>query len=116
MTVWLKTASGSPIRIKVANTFWLRLRGLLGRKELAETDGLLLEACHNVHTIGMHFPIDIIFLSADDRVIAIYENVGPGRVCVRAAKAQKVLELAAGVGKRIPCLLGKRLVLLKSNE
>ncbi|HEX2954503.1 MAG TPA: DUF192 domain-containing protein [Bacillota bacterium] len=114
--VWLKMVAGSSIRVLKADTFWLRFRGLLGKKDLPEQEGLLLEPCNNVHTVGMHFPIDIIFLSDDDRIIAVHRNVEPGRLCIRAANARKVLELAAGVGKKLPRFPGERLVFYRNSD
>lgn len=114
--VWLKTSLGSSICVIKADNFWLRLRGLLGRKKLAETEGLLLEPCNNVHTIGMNFPIDIIFLSKDDRIIAVHQAVKPGRLCIRAANAKKVLELAVGSSKHLVCFPGERLTFFQINS
>jgi uncharacterized membrane protein (UPF0127 family) len=76
---------------------WTRLRGLLGRKPLepAAAEGLLLEPCSRVHTFGMSYSLDVIFLDCNNRVLDICENVAPWSI--RGARGgRKTLELAAG--------------------
>ncbi len=82
--------------------------GLLNHAGLAPRDGLLLQGSRAVHTRGMLFPIDVVFLDASGRVLAIHENAapGPGRLAgpqgTRAAlelaafSAHRELGLAAG--------------------
>lgn len=80
----------------VADTFWTRLKGLLGRTSLAEDEGLLIRPCHSVHTVGMKFPIDVVFLTGDGRVVAVLEELAPSRASKVYAEAKMVLELSAG--------------------
>jgi uncharacterized membrane protein (UPF0127 family) len=80
-----------------AATPWARLRGLLGRKPLepAAMEGLLIEPCASVHTFWMDYPLDLIFLDRNNRVLTICENVAPWSA--RASRgARKALELVAG--------------------
>lgn len=53
---------------EVAGSFGARLRGLLGRHDLPQGQGLVIQPCSSVHGIGMRFPIDVVFLTRDDRV------------------------------------------------
>jgi uncharacterized membrane protein (UPF0127 family) len=76
---------------------WTRLRGLLGRRPLEPraAEGLLIEPCGGVHTFWMSYPLDLVFLDRNNRVLNICENVNPWST--RAARgARKTLELAAG--------------------
>lgn len=62
---WVKDASGK-VRLLVASlhladTFWPRLKGLLGTAALSEGEGLLLRPCNCVHTCGMRYAIDVFF-------------------------------------------------------
>ena len=61
----------------LANTFRTRLFGLLGRKGLKQGSGLLIRPSSGVHTFGMSFPIDIVSLDRDYRVLGVFENTGP---------------------------------------
>ena len=65
-------------RIEVADTFYSRLKGLLGRTGLEEGQGLLLVPCNSIHCIGMRFAIDAVFMDIDRKVIWIRENMEPG--------------------------------------
>lgn len=108
-SLWLKVSHQPTIHIERANTFWRRFRGLLGRKSLLATEALLLEPCNSVHTLGMHFPIDVIFLTKEDRVLAVYKDVPPGRLSLHAKNARRVLELSAGMTQHLLCFPGERL-------
>jgi uncharacterized membrane protein (UPF0127 family) len=87
-----------------------RLRGLLGRDELAADEGLLLRPESSVHTLFMRFPIDIVFLEADLTVLSLRENVKPWRTAGQRG-ARSVLELPAGTCRRRGLRPGDRLSL-----
>ena len=78
----------------LADTFFLRLRGLIGRT-LAEGQGLLLSPCNQIHTFWMGYPIDTVYLDAAGRIVRIDENVLPNRTCRGERGAKRVLELPA---------------------
>jgi len=73
-----------------------RLKGLLGRHSLATDEGVLLKPCWGVHTFGMKFPIDLVFLSSANRVIAVCKEVPPNRIPPVYLGTRSVLELPAG--------------------
>ncbi len=81
--------------VSVANNYLLRLVGLLGKtaRWAQPGRGLLIIPCHGVHTLGMMFPLDLIFLNREKRVIHIEEYVRPFRVSKVIRKAVSVLEL-----------------------
>ncbi|MBP5509661.1 MAG: DUF192 domain-containing protein [Kiritimatiellae bacterium] len=82
---------------ETAERFFARLRGLLGRKTLPDNHVLRIRHCNAVHTVGMKFNLDLIFLSADGRVIRVCRNIPPGRLFVGGGlRAKEVLEAAAG--------------------
>ena len=79
--------------------FASRARGLIGRPPLAETQGFWFDRCAAVHCLGMRYPIDVVHLGRDDRVLLVAEGVRPWRwSTVRGGRA--VLELAAGVARQ----------------
>jgi len=82
----------APLRVFHARSFVARLFGLLGRRPLAAGEGLLLEPCSSVHTIGMRYPIDIVMLDGENRVLATRSALAPLRVAA-AARTRRVLEL-----------------------
>ncbi len=72
-----------------------RMRGLLGSPPLRAGNGLLITPCTSVHTIGMRYPIDLVFLNGRASVIKLVTHLRPYRFagCLRA---RHVLELQAG--------------------
>jgi uncharacterized protein len=72
-----------------------RLLGLalLDRRDAGT--GLLLPGCRGVHTFGMRFPLDLVFLDCELRQVSLRRAVPPGRVAFER-RAQAVLELPAG--------------------
>ncbi len=81
----------------VADSYLRRLVGLLGKtKRWAQLGrGLWIVPSCGVHTIGMLFPIDLIFLSKEKQVVHVEEHVRPFRVSKVSLKATSVLELPA---------------------
>ncbi len=85
------------------------MRGLLGRRDLPRGEGILLRPAASVHTWFMRFPIDVVFLDRELRVLKVVPGLGPWRMASgRGARA--VLELAAGECERRGLEAGDRLV------
>jgi uncharacterized membrane protein (UPF0127 family) len=94
--VWNRTRdSVLAERAEIANTSELRRRGLLRRERLAAGAGLWIVPCEGVHTFGMRFPIDVVFLSRDKKVLKVRREMPRGRISL-CLRAHSVLELAAG--------------------
>ncbi len=81
--------------VSVANNYFLRLFGLLRKtaRWAQPGRGLWIVPCRGVHTLGMMFPIDLVFLDREKRVIHIEEYVRPFRISKVFRKAASVLEL-----------------------
>jgi hypothetical protein len=82
--------------VEVANGLWRRFRGYLGRPEPGEGEGILLTPCSAVHTFGMAYALDILFLDARGRVLEVVGNLKPWRKTRRVRGARHVLEVRAG--------------------
>jgi uncharacterized membrane protein (UPF0127 family) len=95
-------------RCEVADQPLSRLRGLLGRRGLAPGDGMLLRPSGSIHTCFMRFPIDVVFLDAELRVLRVRSDLRPWRAAA-ARRARAVLELAAGEAGRRGVSPGERL-------
>lgn len=80
----------------LANTTMLRLVGLLGVTRLDPEAGLLIRPSSGVHTFGMRFPIDIVSLDRNNRVLGVWENIGPWRIRGLSLRTRSVLELPSG--------------------
>ena len=113
MSATLRNATtGSIVAASVlrANNPWTRGIGLLGRARVAPEEGLWIERCGAVHTLGMRATIDLYFLDREDRVIRIVPNVPPHRLAIAARGAVSVIELGASSIERAVAV-GDQLVL-----
>jgi uncharacterized protein len=81
--------------LAVADTHWTRLRGLLGltSSDFRNGSGLWIVPCHGVHTLGMGFPIDVVYLDRALTVIHIQSDLRPWRFAPVRTQAASVLEL-----------------------
>jgi uncharacterized membrane protein (UPF0127 family) len=82
-------------RCHFANSVFKRMVGLLNRKALAPGEGLLIDRCYGIHTFGMRFPIDVLFLDKDLKVMRAVAALPPFRTCV-VRRAVYVLEMPVG--------------------
>jgi len=109
-TTLLIEGQASPLASTVEAAFdsRSRKRGLLGRDDLARDAAMIIAPCGAVHTIGMRFPIDVIFADRDGRVLKIAPAVAPRRVVV-CFGAFAVVEMAGGEAHRHGLNIGDRL-------
>ncbi len=96
-------------RAGLADRFWQRARGLLGRPPLAEGEGLIIRPCKAVHTLGMEHPIDVAFVDQSGVVLASYEALGPNRRTAWHSRADCAIELPAGALDRASVGVGDRI-------
>ena len=83
-------------QVRCAHTWWTRLVGLLGTRDLPISHGVWLRPCQGVHTLGMRYPIDVVFLDRKSRVSKIATRLRPYRFCLARRGVNSVLELPAG--------------------
>jgi hypothetical protein len=83
-------------RIGVADSTLTRFVGLMGRRSLAPSHGLLIRPSSGVHTLWMRFSIDVLLLDREHRVLSAYRNLRPFRLTAINWKAAAALELPAG--------------------
>ncbi len=107
------TSNGNVLATDVtrATNAWTRGVGLLGHKLVAPQEGLWIDACSAVHTIGMRATIDLFFLDRDRRVLKIASSVKPNRFAVTCRNAVSVVELGACGEQARDVLVGDRLAL-----
>lgn len=83
-------------QVLVATTHAERMRGLLGRTSLPIDHAMLLRPCRAVHTWGMQFAIDVVFLDAENCVTRTVANVKPWRMVWGNLRTKATLEFSAG--------------------
>lgn len=95
-------------RVWRAVSGWERTRGLLGRPALNTGEGLLIDSCRLVHTVGMRYSLDLVFLDRLGRVSKLAGNVAPLRMA-GSFSASTTLELAPGMLAQCDLKVGDQL-------
>jgi uncharacterized protein len=86
--------------VRVEDRFFPRMRGLLRTDGLAEGEGLWIRPCNSIHSFGMRFEFDALFLGPDGKVVRRYERFRRNRISRVFWNARGVLELPAGTIER----------------
>jgi uncharacterized protein len=97
-TIALRTVEGRFIahEVRVAYSLAARLLALSRERSLPTRAGLLLSPARGIHTLGMRFAVDVVFLSRQMRVLGLASRVQPWRIVLAPRGTGRVLELAAG--------------------
>jgi uncharacterized membrane protein (UPF0127 family) len=103
--------------LAVADGHWTRLRGLLGltADDFRNGSGLWIVPCHGVHTLGMGFPIDVIYLDEGLKVVHVEQNLRPWRVAPVRMQATSVIELPSHTVRETGTWVGDRIEILKEG-
>jgi hypothetical protein len=96
-------------RVQLAGNGLDRRRGLLGRERLPTGEGLWIIPCEAVHTFGMRFAIDLVYLDRKHRVVKTRSQVRPGRMSA-CLTAHSVIELFPGAIPSSQTMRGDRIV------
>jgi uncharacterized protein len=102
------------LNLAVADTLFTRLKGLLGRSALPAGQGLWIKPCNSIHTFGMKFPIDVVFLDKGSRVVGVAKTLRPNRISRIYCGAASVIELPAGTIDAAQTKLGHQLKVHKN--
>ena len=102
-----KTSAGA-LRVRLADRFFTRALGLLVGTPLEPGEGLLIAPCSSIHTLGMRYPIDVVFLDREARILRVCAHVRAGRLRFGRG-ARGVLELRSGIALRHRLVAGMRL-------
>lgn len=103
-------------RVRIADTSISRFVGLLGRKQLGDSEGLLIAPSNGVHTLGMLFNIDVALIDGSGVILALYHSLPPFRVTKINWKSTAALEFPKGTFERTGTLAGDRLIMEPSTS
>lgn len=95
--------------VQRADNFFERARGLLGQPSPGEGEGMLFPGCRSIHTIGMAYVIDLVFLDRQEFIVGLHPILKPYRLAL-CRKAAAALELACGEIERLGLRLGDQLL------
>ena len=97
--------------VTVADNLFTRMKGLLGKKEMMQDEALWIKPCTSVHTFGMKFPIDVIFLNRKNVATALVRNMQRNRLTRLYLSAVSTLELPAGTIEKTETRVGDEIVI-----
>jgi uncharacterized membrane protein (UPF0127 family) len=97
----------TPLRVYEARRFLPRARGLLGAQSLRQNEALWISPCGSVHTIGMRYAIDVVFLDREQRVVCVKRDVEPLRFAGHRY-AHSTIELLAGTAATLRVAIGSK--------
>lgn len=89
-------SSQRKFEVKIARNFFSRAFGLLFKKKLSDKECLLITPCKSIHTIGMRYNIDVVFIDAFGYITDIYYDVSPFKVLSASKEACSVIEFLGG--------------------
>lgn len=99
----------------LANTFFIRLKGLLGTKKLDNGKALVISPCSSIHTVGMNYDIDVIFIGSDDSVLKVVSKMPANRFAL-CLKSCYVVELPAGTIEATGTTVGDKISLICDSK
>lgn len=115
--IWNATRNDSVAeRVRLADTWWSRLRGMLGRPEPAADEGMLLAPCQSVHMYWMKYSLDVAFLDPEGRVVEAYHGLAPSKRSRWHREANRALELRKGTLAETGTQVGDRLEILSTAD
>ena len=95
--------------LDITTRFFERFRGLMFVRSIPDNYGLLIRPCNRIHMFNMKFPLDVLYLSYEDEVMHIDENIRPWRVGRTVKGAAGVVEVNVGTCARCGIQIGDRL-------
>jgi uncharacterized membrane protein (UPF0127 family) len=93
----------------LADNFYMRLKGLIGKKTLGANGAICIKPCKSIHTFFMGFDIDAIFIDEKGGVCEIVRNIKPYRVSKYVFKAKYVIEILGGNAHKLKIELGDKI-------
>ncbi len=96
---------------ELAETFWARFRGLMGRSSLRDGGGLVLKGDKGIHSFFMRFPIDVVYADWEARVVHLDPGMPPYRIGPIVPRAAYILELPDGVIQATETSVGDQLII-----
>lgn len=85
--------NGRRFDLELKSSFFQKLRGLLGVQHLEKKKGIVLAKCKQVHTFGMNFPIDIVVLGKNCKVIDFVGDLKANKISRYYRDAYYIIEL-----------------------
>jgi uncharacterized membrane protein (UPF0127 family) len=83
-------------KAELANSHWTRLWGLMGRRELPDGGGLVLQPGGAIHMFFMRIPLDVVHTNRDLQVTHVLRGIRPWRLGPLFVGRGPTIELPVG--------------------
>ncbi len=100
----------------IANTFWTRLVGLIGKRDLPFGTALIITRCQSIHMLFMRFPVDAVFVDRHHRVVSCVEAIRPFCLSPIFFRSRYVIELKVGTIRATKTSVGDQLEWLSPED
>lgn len=107
-TVMTEQGHSIATECRIANDFLSRFFGLMGKRSLSPQQAMLFPTCNSIHTFFMRFPIDVVMLGDQGKIVRIVESFRPWRVLLPVRDAKHTLELPSGAAAKHRLQVGQR--------
>jgi hypothetical protein len=94
--------------VRIADSFFSRLCGLMGTAELPQNRGLLLVNCNSIHMCFMRYAIDVVYTNKEGEICKVVEHLRPWRISA-CFKAKDTLEIADGAARGYGLVVGRKI-------
>ncbi len=101
-------------RVEIADTFWRRGKGLIGRRELPEGSGLVIRPCGSIHMFFMSIPLDVLHIDKHGHVVKVLHGIQPWRLGPIVPSSKWVVELPEGTARRTKTGVGDVIALVST--
>lgn len=91
----------------IADSFFTRLKGWLGKNAVSENEALLIKPCRSVHSFGMKFTIDVLFINSEQVIVGIFENLEANHLTLTVKQADYVVEIKGGLINKLNIEIGQ---------
>lgn len=99
----------------IAKSFLKRLKGLMFTKELSPDSAIYIYPCGQIHTFFMNYNIDVLYLDHTNTILAIDEDMKPGKVGKKVKGAVAVIELLGGRARESDVKIGQVIKITKDE-
>ena len=97
-------------RIELARSLKSKFMGLIGRRKFENGSAMIFPGCRQIHTFFMQFPIDVLFIDKDRKVIKIIERFGTGNISGYVKDSFDIIELPSNTIFDCRIVIGDELV------
>ncbi|HAJ95807.1 MAG TPA: hypothetical protein DCP02_06200 [Actinobacteria bacterium] len=112
---YIKGSSNEMIanRVFTADNFLQRLFGLLFKNPLNDGEALLIRGCTSIHTIGMRYNVDAVFIDERGTVLSTFKDIPPWRFTPYIRGARSVIEFSSGLLKEKSLNEGDKIIFVQ---